>query len=132
MMRLGRTAELATAGAIALGGMAYVLIEPGDAASLEMQQGKRALKRIPFGTLLESGLLQPGTELSCPKGKHLAIVRADGSLKSGDHTGSIHKVGALVQGQEACNGWTFWHINEGGKTSPIDDLRKEIRSRLQA
>jgi modification methylase len=97
-----------------------------------MQQGKRAQKRIPFGTLLETGLLAPGTELSCSKGKHLAVVRADGSLKSGDHTGSIHKVGALVQGQEACNGWTFWHIREGGKASPIDELRKEIRSRLQS
>jgi modification methylase len=107
-------------------------IEPGSGMALEMQKGKRAEKRIPFGTLLESGLLEPGVELSCAKGKHLAIVRADGSLKSGDHTGSIHKVGALVQGQEACNGWTFWHIKTGRSRSPIDDLRKEIRSRLQS
>jgi modification methylase len=61
-------------------------------------------------------MLEPGTELTCSKGKHLAVVRADGSLKSGDHTGSIHKVGALVQGQEACNGWTFWHTKEGPKS----------------
>jgi modification methylase len=107
-------------------------IERGSGVSLEMQKGKRAEKRIPFGTLLESGLLEPGTELSCAKGKHLAIVRADGSLKSGDHTGSIHKVGALVQGQEACNGWTFWHVKKGRARSPIDELRKQIRSRLQA
>lgn len=107
-------------------------IEAGSGVSLEMQKGKRAEKRIPFGTLLESGLLEPGTELTCAKGRHLAIVRADGSLKSGDHTGSIHKVGALVQGQEACNGWTFWHVKKGRSRSPIDELRKQIRSRLQA
>ena len=106
-------------------------IDTSDGEALEMQQGKRAQKRIPFGTLLENGLLSPGAELTCSKGKHIAIVRADGSLKSGDHTGSIHKVGALVQGQEACNGWTFWHTKDGGAKSPIDELRKEIRSRLQ-
>ncbi|WP_208987352.1 restriction system modified-DNA reader domain-containing protein [Roseibium marinum] len=74
----------------------------------------------------------PFWKTSCSRGKHLAIVRADGSLKSGDHTGSIHKVGALVQGQEACNGWTFWHTQNGPTKSPIDELRKEVRSRLQA
>ncbi|WP_439527794.1 site-specific DNA-methyltransferase [Pannonibacter sp.] len=105
-------------------------IEAGSGASLDMQKGKRAEPRIPFGSLLEAGLLAPGTELTCPKGKHQAVVRADGSLLSGSHSGSIHKVGALVQGAEACNGWTFWHINDNGARNPVDDLRKLLRSRL--
>jgi modification methylase len=105
-------------------------IEAGSGASLDMQKGKRAEPRIPFGSLLEAGLLAPGTELTCPKGKHQAVVRADGSLISGSHSGSIHKVGALVQGAEACNGWTFWHINDNGARNPVDDLRKLLRSRL--
>ncbi|MFD1695260.1 site-specific DNA-methyltransferase [Roseibium aestuarii] len=107
-------------------------IEFGQGAGLEMQKGKRAEPRIPFGNLLESGMIEPGTELTSANGKHLAIVRADGSLKSGSFTGSIHKVGAMVQGQTSCNGWTYWHIKRGRKTSPIDDLRQEIRSRLRA
>jgi len=107
-------------------------IDPLEDHALEMQKGKRAEKRIPFGNLLETGLLEAGTELSCAKGKHLAVVRADGSLLSGSHTGSIHKVGALVQGQQACNGWTFWHVHRNGARAPIDDLRKIIRSQLHA
>ncbi|EFO34441.1 modification methylase SmeI [Roseibium sp. TrichSKD4] len=107
-------------------------ITPGDAETLEMQKGKRAEKRIPFGSLLETGLMKPGTELSCAKGQHLAVVRADGSLKCGNHTGSIHKVGALVQGQQSCNGWTFWHVGSGKTRTPIDSLRQDLRSRLQS
>lgn len=107
-------------------------VEAGSGVSLEMQKGKRAEPRIPFGNLLEAGLLEPGTELSCAKGRHLAVVRADGSVKCGDHVGSIHKVGALVQGAASCNGWTFWHVRNGRSRSPIDELRQQIRSRLQA
>ncbi|ADZ71794.1 site-specific DNA-methyltransferase [Polymorphum gilvum] len=106
-------------------------VEPASGACLDMQKGKRAEPRIPFGSLLEAGLLQPGATLTCSKGRHKAIVRADGSLASADHTGSIHKVGALVQGADACNGWTFWHIEEDGTRAPIDALRQIIRSRLR-
>ena len=107
-------------------------IEPVEGMALEMQKGKRQEKRIPFGALLENGLMSAGTELSCSKGKHKALVRADGSLKSGDHTGSIHKVGALVQGAEACNGWTFWHTGSGKTRMPIDALRQDLRTRMKA
>jgi modification methylase len=57
-------------------------------------------------------------------------VRADGSLISGPHQGSIHRVGALVQGAEACNGWTFWHAEIGGRLAPIDDLRTQVRAEM--
>lgn len=103
-------------------------VEAASGASLEMQKGKRAEKRIPFGSLLEAGLLRPGAELTCAKGRQVAIVRADGSLAAGRHTGSIHKVGALVQGLEACNGWTYWHVESAGTRQPIDVLRAELRT----
>src|SRR5580700_518161 len=79
---------------------------------------KRSEPRIPFGVLIEAGLLQPGAMLSDPSGRHLARVRADGTLSSsnalGEHRGSIHQVGAAVQGAPACNGWTFWHVEVEG------------------
>ena len=91
---------------------------------------KRSEPRIPFGTLIEAGLLQPGTVLSDPSGRLHARVRADGTLSSadarGEHRGSIHQVGAAVQGAPACNGWTFWHF----QGRPIDQLRQQVRSGL--
>ncbi|MCV6548389.1 MAG: site-specific DNA-methyltransferase [Cohaesibacter sp.] len=102
-------------------------VEPVDLDSLIVTQGKRAAPRIPFGRLLENDLLKPGAVLTDKKGKHFAMVRADGSLISGAHTGSIHKVGALVQGLDACNGWTYWHFDKDGERAPIDALRQIIR-----
>jgi modification methylase len=57
-----------------------------------------------------------------------AIVRADGTLASGGDAGSIHRLGAKVQGLDACNGWTFWHYVDGDTLRPIDDLRTAIRA----
>ena len=102
-------------------------VEPVDLDALKTTQSKRAAPRIPFGRLLEEGLLKPGVELTDKRGKFSAMVRADGSLISGSHTGSIHKVGALVQGLDACNGWTYWHFDKDGAQEPIDSLRQIIR-----
>ncbi|MCA1297793.1 site-specific DNA-methyltransferase [Stappia indica] len=107
-------------------------VEPAAPASLTVTKGKRAAPRVPFGNLLEAGLLHPGATLTCPKGKFKASVHADGSLTSGEHTGSIHKVGALLQGQDACNGWTYWHIEQNGAKVPIDALRQIFRLRRPA
>src|SRR5436190_1089420 len=76
------------------------------------------------------GLITPGTELYDHRQRWSAMVRADGTLASGQHSGSIHRVGALVQGAEACNGWTFWHTNTRGRLAPIDLLRGEIRQQM--
>jgi modification methylase len=57
-------------------------------------------------------------------------VRADGSIASDLHSGSIHKVGAALQGAPSCNGWTFWHVEMGGKLQPIDMLRQQHLSSL--
>ncbi|MTI18671.1 site-specific DNA-methyltransferase [Rhodobacteraceae bacterium RKSG542] len=105
-------------------------VTPANDDDLQMTQGKRALPRVPFGNLLEAGLLKPGAELQDANGKYKATVRADGSLICGEHSGSIHKVGALVQGQQACNGWTYWHVKRGKALEPVDCLRSIIRSNM--
>lgn len=97
---------------------------------------KRREPRIPFGTLIEQGLLQPGTELSDAANRFRAKVAADGSLiaRTGSQNvrGSIHKVGATLQGAPSCNGWTFWHYAPKGSSTPlpIDSLRAEIRGQM--
>lgn len=106
-----------------------------DQDSLEVAQSAKQQKRIPFGSLVENGMVKPGTQLFGPARKVQARVRADGSLKLGVEkgvqpdslTGSIHKMGAAAQGAESCNGWTFWHIDEGDKLVPIDNLRQKFR-----
>jgi len=75
-------------------------------------------------------MIEAGTELFDGRRRWSALVRADGSLASGPHQGSIHRVGALVSGAEACNGWTFWHTNQNGRLAPIDVLRSDVRSRM--
>lgn len=107
-------------------------VEPAPRHSLGVVMGKRAAPRVPFGSLIEAGLIAPGSELVCSRGRHRALVRADGTLQSGDHVGSIHRVGALVQGFDACNGWTFWHLDRGRGPEPIDALREMIRAPMQA
>lgn len=98
---------------------------------LEITTSKRAEPRIPFGTLIEQGLLTPGSELVDYSGKHRAKVRADGSLAIRDRSGSIHQMGAFVQDAPACNGWTYWHVEHGGKRVSIDTLRQQIRSEIK-
>ena len=110
------------------------LITPLAAEDVTPMPSKRAETRIPFGTLIEAGLLQPGAILSDPSGQHRARVRADGTLSAsnslGQHRGSIHQVGAAVQGAPACNGWTFWHFEQEGARRPIDHLRQQVRAGL--
>jgi modification methylase len=92
---------------------------------------KRSEPRIPFGTVLERGLLTAGDRLfGGTRYRWDARVHADGTLAAADHRGSIHKVGALVQGASACNGWTFWHFLQGENYLPIDVLRQQIRTEL--
>ena len=97
---------------------------------------KRDQPRIPFGTLVEQGYLKVGTTLVDLRKKHKATVTADGNLRAqsdyGHHHGSIHKVGAELQGRPSCNGWTYWHVQKGQKVIPIDEYRQQIRSNLQS
>jgi modification methylase len=105
-------------------------VRRADDESIATTGSKRDEPRIPFGWLVERGLLQPGEVLSDPTGRWTARVRADGTLISSEHKGSIHQVGAAVQGAPACNGWTFWCLVDGGKRVPIDVLRRKLRAEL--
>jgi modification methylase len=112
----------------ALARIAHVEALPPEA--LKVTTGKRAEPRIPFGTLIERGLVKAGETLFDPAQRTAARVRADGSIAVKDNSGSIHKIGAHVQGAEACNGWTFWHVRRGVNLVPIDVLRQQVRSEM--
>jgi modification methylase len=105
-------------------------IEPLPEAALSNFTTAREAPRVAFSALVERGLVVPGTVLTDDKRRYAATVRPDGSLMSGPQVGSIHKIGALVQGAQACNGWTFWHLNDNGRLSPIDALRARIRAEM--
>jgi modification methylase len=102
-----------------------------DASALEVTGSKRAEPRVPFGQLVERGMLRPGEELVSARG-HVAKVRADGTLIGGDHRGSIHQVGAAFEGAPSCNGWTYWHFRREGEMIPIDILRQQVRAEMEA
>lgn len=105
-------------------------VEPVDYSTLKLVSGKRAEPRVAFSSLLDAGLIAPGAELSDAKSRWKAIVQADGTLSCDGAQGSIHKMGATVQGLDACNGWTFWHFAEGATLKPIDELRKTVRAAM--
>jgi modification methylase len=101
-----------------------------DRDALQVSTPKRAEPRVPFGQLVERGMLRPGETLVSPSG-HAAKVRADGTLIADDVKGSIHQVGAHLEGAPSCNGWTYWHFRKDGKQVPIDLLRQQIRSEMR-
>ncbi|MEM1150349.1 MAG: site-specific DNA-methyltransferase [Pseudomonadota bacterium] len=105
-------------------------IEPMAEDDLETMKSARAAPRVPFGALLETGWLKPGERLYSRGKRHEARIRVDGSLSTGEATGSIHRVGAHVTQAPACNGWTFWHYEDRGKLAPIDLLRRRYRSEM--
>jgi modification methylase len=105
-------------------------VMPIDPDAAETTRSKRSEPRIPFGWVVEQGLLPPGSVVMSPTKRHRAKVRADGTLVCADATGSIHRIAAHVQGLDACNGWTFWHYELNGALVPIDLLRQRLRAAL--
>ena len=104
-------------------------VTPIDSKDLLETQPRRTLPKIPFGSLIERGLLNPGDRLFDSRKQFSAKVRADGSLVAKDkQSGSIHVLGAKLQNLPSCNGWTFWHVEKAGKTLLIDELRNQIRA----
>jgi modification methylase len=104
--------------------------EPMPEPALASFMTAREAPRVPFSRLIERGLVEPGIKLVDAKRRHKALVRADGALSLGDTVGSIHRIGALAQGLEACNGWTFWHIETPKGLTVIDTLRAQVRSEM--
>jgi len=102
---------------------------PLDESAMKTVPDKREQPRVAFGVLVESGLCPPGTMLTDAKRRWSASVRADGSIACEAHSGSIHKVGAALQGAPSCNGWTFWHV-AANVLEPIDMLRQRYLAAL--
>jgi modification methylase len=107
-------------------------VEPLAAPTLAPFMTAREAPRVPFSALIERGLVLPGARLVDAKRKVKALVRADGAVALGDTVGSIHRIGALAQGLEACNGWAFWHVETAKGLVSIDTLRAEIRAEMSA
>ena len=99
---------------------------PLDESAVKTMMAPQAATRVAFGTLVEGGLIAPGTVLTDAKRRWKATVRVDGSLDcEGQPAGSIHKVGAGLQGAPSCNGWTFWHVDTGKELRVIDAVRQD-------
>jgi len=94
---------------------------------LDTLKNNRSKPRIPFGSLVELGIIKPGTNIFDNKKKITAKILADGSIKHNQSEGSIHKVAATILGAESCNGWTYWYYKSGNTLKPIDDLRQKFR-----
>jgi modification methylase len=103
-------------------------VEPLPNDSLKPFMTAREAPRVPFSALLERGLISAGAILVDAKKRHKALVRADGAVALGATVGSIHRIGALAQGLDACNGWTFWHVDTPKGLISIDALRAEFRA----
>ena len=107
-------------------------IEPLPQSALASFMTAREAPRVPFTALIERGLVAPGISLVDAKRRHRALVRADGALALGEAVGSIHRIGALAQGLEACNGWIYWHIETPRGLTLIDVLRAQLRAEMGA
>ena len=94
---------------------------------LDVVRNNKSKPRVPFGSLIEMGIIKPGTMLFDQKKKYNAKIMIDGSLKCQKAEGSIHKVAAKIIGAESCNGWTYWHYVSGNDLKPIDNLREKLR-----
>jgi modification methylase len=106
-------------------------VEPLPADAIALAPTRRSEPRVAFASVVEAGLVRPGEHLTDSRGRHAALVRADGALTLGPAVGSIHKIGALAQGLPACNGWTFWHVERAGALTLIDDMRASIRATMR-
>jgi len=100
-----------------------------DSSYLDTVKNNKSKARIPFGSLVEMGMIKPGTVLFDHKKKFNAKIMVDGSIKHKDSEGSIHKVAAKIMGTESYNGWFYWYYNIGGSMVPIDNLRQKLISK---
>ncbi|HEY1503530.1 MAG TPA: site-specific DNA-methyltransferase [Stellaceae bacterium] len=105
-------------------------IEPSNSEDIATTEEKNSAPRVPFGSLIERGLLKPGEVLFDARRRWTAKVRPDGTLISADAKGSIHQVAAEVQGAPSCNGWEFWFVDRKGQPVPIEHFRQQIRAEM--
>ena len=101
-----------------------------DESAMRTMASKRSAPKVPFGALVETGMIEPGAFLTDSKRRWQALVHADASVELSGKQGSIHQVGAAAQGAPSCNGWTFWHVEQAGALVPLDDLRQRYIATL--
>jgi modification methylase len=104
--------------------------KPLEAPALAPFVTAREAPRVAFSALIERGLVTPGIKLFDAKKRHTALVRADGAVSLQGQVGSIHKMGAFAQGLDACNGWTFWHVETPKGLRLIDEFRAQVRAEM--
>jgi len=103
-------------------------VTPSPAEALSLPE-KRKQARVPFGALLESGLLNPGQSLYFAKNGTRAKILFNGYIKCGDVIGSIHGVAKSLMNGAPVNGWDVWfYKDENGNKIVIDELREKIRA----
>ena len=103
--------------------------EPLSDEVVTMTKSRRDLPKVPFGELVEQGIIPPGAVLTDKKERFKAIVGIDGTLKTDNLSGSIHQLGAKVQGLPSCNGWDFWHVKDKSKSTLLDEVRSDYRNK---
>ena len=96
---------------------------------VKMKKSRKDLPKVPFGELVEQGIIPPGAVLTDKKEKYKATVTVDGSLTINNISGSIHQVGAKIQGLSSCNGWDFWHIKNKSTSILLDEVRDKYRNK---
>ena len=102
-------------------------VQRADEEAVNVEKRKQA--RVPFGTLIENGLLHPGQILYFAKNGTQAKILSNGHIKCGDVTSSIHGVAKSLMNGAPVNGWDVWfYEDENGKKFAIDALRQKIRS----
>jgi len=96
-----------------------------DESAMRTMASKKSQPKVPFGALVETGMIEPGAILTDSKRRWQARVGADASVELSGKQGSIHQIGAAAQGAPSCNGWTFWHVEQAGTLVALDDLRQK-------
>ena len=100
-----------------------------DDEIVTLTKSRKDLPKVPFGELVEQGVIPPGAVLTDKKERYKATVTIDGSIKIKNISGSIHQVGAKIQGLPSCNGWDFWHLKDKKSTTLLDEIRWNYRSK---
>ena len=94
---------------------------------VSISQSRKDLPKVPFGELVEQGIIPPGAILTDSKNRYRATVKIDGTISSKNLSGSIHQVGAKIQGLPSCNGWDYWHLKNNRSNILLDALRNQYR-----
>ena len=96
---------------------------------VKIKKSRKDLPKVPFGELVEQGIIPPGAVLTDKKETYKATVTLDGSLKINNLSGSIHQVGAKLQGLPSCNGWDYWHFKNKSTFILLDEVRDQYRTK---